>query len=184
MPRVHHVKNSRKEWACGSCGKVIKPGDAYIHWSFRYGGRRIRCTEHPPRPSDLTQSKLSEAYAAQEQIQDALGNFEQGYTGDGESREPFGLEELKAELDDAADQVRGVADEYRDSIESMNEVAEGNPVAEECEEKAEALEEYAEAIERASDDMEGEDRDSFDEADEYVEAVAQHGHDVVDELSV
>src|SRR5436853_7182846 len=71
MPRVKRQKKStRGTRVCGAigCGKEIQPGEAYFTWSFRYGGRQVRCLEHPPKQSELTQSKMSTVYAAIEEI--------------------------------------------------------------------------------------------------------------------
>jgi hypothetical protein len=79
MPRVNARTKNRagKERSCGRCGKKIEPGDRYYTWSFRYGGTHFRCAAHYPRPSELTQSKLSAVYAATENLEDQLsGDFE------------------------------------------------------------------------------------------------------------
>jgi hypothetical protein len=60
MPRVNFVKKARK--AIPSSG--IKVGDSYYWWKFRYGGKFV--SKERPRQSQLTQSKLSGVYAAEE----------------------------------------------------------------------------------------------------------------------
>lgn len=68
MPRVNHVKACRKaQGPCPKCGTAINPGDPYLWWEFRYGGKHVRCTNCPPRASELTQSAfLAMIYDAQD----------------------------------------------------------------------------------------------------------------------
>lgn len=59
MPRVTFVKKARKD------NPVVKAGESYYWWKFRYGGKRYSTTR--PKPSQLTQSPfLSEMYSIQE----------------------------------------------------------------------------------------------------------------------
>ena len=72
MPRVTRVAKAQKaQGSCSKCGKKIAKGDPYIWWKFRFGGKRVRCAECPPKPSDLTQSEyLSQVYDLEERIGD------------------------------------------------------------------------------------------------------------------
>jgi len=136
VPRINQVKKSRKDQGrCGRCGDPLPEGSPYRYWKFRYGGKSKRCLKAScnPRQSELTQSKLSGAYAAQE-------NFEDSIAGCGT------VEDVQALLEETADSVEEVADEYQESADAINETAEGSPVAEECEEKAEQLREWVEEI--------------------------------------
>jgi hypothetical protein len=73
MPKVYMPKKSKagKEIKCGRCGAVVQPGDTYYAWGFRYGGKHYRCKLHHPRPSELTQSKISGVLSELENLQDA-----------------------------------------------------------------------------------------------------------------
>lgn len=113
MPRVNHVTKARKSpGSCGKCHVTINPGNPYKWIKFRYGGKVIRCGSCVFRPSDLTQSKLSQVYAAQESIEDYLD----GWGGD--------LDDLRSEVDSAAEQIREVAQEYEDAADAMGEAGE------------------------------------------------------------
>ena len=78
MPRVTTRTKNRggRDRHCGRCGEVIKPGEKYYTWAFRYGGSRFNCYRHHPRQSELTQSKMSGVYAAIESAQDAIAAAE------------------------------------------------------------------------------------------------------------
>jgi hypothetical protein len=125
MPRVTYVKKARKDHPAGG----IKKGDSYYWWKFRYGGKRFSRT--PPRQSQLTNSdKLSRVYAAQESVEDAMG----------ESALP---DDWRGAVEDAANEVREVGEEYQESCDNIRDQFTDSPTADECEEKAEACESVA-----------------------------------------
>jgi hypothetical protein len=105
MPKVEvRTKSVRGDYKCGKCGDAINPGTVYYTWSFRYGGthrRHFECGR--PRPSELTQSRMSDVYAAQEAFQD-LGT-EASY------------EDQAAAVQDLIDTVTEVAGEYEAAAE-------------------------------------------------------------------
>lgn len=111
MPRVQtQTKSNRgRERHCGraGCGKKIEPGERYYQFSFRYGGTHFRCAAHYPRPSELTQSKMSAVYAAIEDAEDQLINA--------------GLDDMAGIIEAVAEAVDEVASEYRDAGEAMGE---------------------------------------------------------------
>lgn len=147
MPRVTTVKKARKaQGSCGRCGDALPKGSAYRWWKFRYGGKRKRCMKPScaPRGSDLTSSdKLSRVYAAQENLEDAIAEW------DRES-----VHDLQAAAEAAAEEIREVAQEYQDSADSIRESFSESPTADECEERAQELEDWADEIESAASDME------------------------------
>jgi len=150
MPRVTEQKKSRAgaERKCGRCGKVIEPGEQYLSWSFRYGGTHFRCLDHRPRPSELTQSKMAEVYAAIETAEDQLDGC-----GD--------VEDIKNLIEEVAEAARSVADEYREAAEPFGGAGENA-------DRADELEGYADELE-SFDPEEGEvwsDEDHMDEARE------------------
>lgn len=109
MARVTKVVKARKaQGNCRRCGKKIKKGDSYYHFSNRIGRsslRRVYCNEHPPKPSEKTTSdKLSQLYAAQEAFED--GKYKT-------------LEEMAAALREAAEVAETVKDEYQESLDNM-----------------------------------------------------------------
>jgi hypothetical protein len=110
MPRVNTQKKSTrgKDIRCGRCGAEIVPGEDYFKWSFRYGGTRTNCYRHRPRPSELTQSKLSEVYAAVESAEDALKG--EGLT----------VSDIQEAVGEVAEVVEEVAGEYEEAAEPFN----------------------------------------------------------------
>lgn len=153
MPRINRVEKARKaQGNCGKCGVEIGVGDSYLWIQFRHGGRIIRCLKHECRfrDSNLTQSKMSDAYRAQEDAEDAANKW------DGEK-----LEDLQTIAEECASEIRDVAEEYRESADNIRATFEESPIADDCEEKADGLEEWAGEIE---DSLQ-----SFDEFDSDVE---------------
>jgi hypothetical protein len=147
MPRINTVKKARKaQGRCTKCGKAINKGDAYRWIKPRYGSKRCVCESCQFRASDLTSSdKLGRVYDAQEDAQSAVGDW------DGQD-----VAELRQALEDAAEAIREVAQEYQESADNiMEHFPSGNQTSEECEERANELEGWA-------DDIEGADLDDFD----------------------
>jgi hypothetical protein len=170
MARVTAVKVAKKSpGSCRKCGKEIPAGAPYIWWSFRYGGKRVRCCACPrPRPSDLTNNdKLSRCYAAGEAIDDAVAKFLNDFDADG----------LRSSMEEAASDVREVADEYRESAENIESGFNGNrvPLCDEMEEKADNLDSKADEIESAASDIE-----DFDEDRAKEEAEEEAGEEVAE----
>jgi hypothetical protein len=110
MPRVNTQKKSTrgKDIRCGRCGADIVPGEEYFKWSFRYGGTRTNCHLHRPRPSELTQSKLSGIYAAVESAEDTLKS--EGLT----------VADIHEAVGQVAEVTEEVASEYEEAAEPFN----------------------------------------------------------------
>jgi hypothetical protein len=127
MPRVLEKTKNRAgaERSCGRCGKVIQPGERYLSWSFRYGGTYYRCIEHPPKPSDLTQSKMSGVYAAIESAEVDLPKTE--------------MDELDDLIHGVGETAQEVADEYREAAEPFGGEGENAERADELEGFADEL---------------------------------------------
>lgn len=138
MPRVHS-QVARKDYP----QQGIKKGDTYYKWSFRYGGEHK--SKNPPRPSQLTQSKMSEALAAGEALEDSI-------TG------ATCPQDIVDAIADAVSSIQSVAEEYRDSASNM--AVQGGAVYDECEEKADGLENWANDLEGSSNNIET--LDNFD----------------------
>lgn len=177
MARVNTVEKSLKSPGdCGKCGTTIAKGAGYRWTKPRYGGKRIRClgSNCRFRSSDLTSSdKLSRAYQAGENIEDAIEAFR-------ESRE---VEDLKSALTEAAEQLREVGQEYRDSADSMESGMNGNrmPMCDELEEKADSLEEKADEIESAESSLpELEEEDPAELSDEQITELLEGEHGDLD----
>jgi hypothetical protein len=120
MARVkQQVKSTRgKSVSCGRCGKAIAPGDKYYRWAFRYGGKQYRCSEHPPKQSELTQSKMSQVYDAVEDAHQSLASAET-------------VEDVRTIVEEVAGAVSEVVDEYREAAEQFGG---GGPNAERADE--------------------------------------------------
>ena len=129
----------------------IKKGDTYYYWQLYKGPKQMSLNR--PRPSQLTGSdKLSRVYAAVESVEDSL-----------ESRD---RDEVVEALNDAADEVREVAEEYGESADNMESAfPNGSPTIEECREKQENLEAFADELEGAASDIENLDLSDFLDAD-------------------
>lgn len=146
MPRVSTKKKNSagKPYGCSRCPDPIKDGDQYYEWSFRYGGTYRQHVSHgSPKPSQLTQSKLSGAYAAVEAAEDAIAAAES-------------VDDLKAALEECAGEIDSVAEEYQDSFDSIPENLQQGGPAQEMQEKIEALQSF-------SEELTGNDLEDFDE---------------------
>ena len=139
MPRVITKTKNRagKARACGRCGAPIEPGERYRQWSFRYGGTHYRCHRPTcnPRPSELTQSLLSEVYAAREEAEAELPRCET-------------YADMRALLEQVAEAAREVAQQYEEAAEAFGGEGENAERAYELEEYADGLE----AIDLPDDD--------------------------------
>lgn len=108
MPRVvKRTKSARgASRSCGRCGATIAPGQPYFQFSFRYGGTHYRCKDHYPKPSELTQSKVSTIYAAVEEAEESLPGLDT-------------FDDIAQVVDTVAEAAREVADEYREADEAF-----------------------------------------------------------------
>lgn len=145
MPRVSSQKAAKDYPDIG-----VKKGEKYFKWSFRYGGTHKSKTY--PRASQLTQSKYSEVYAAQENVSDVCASSE------------CALQDIIDVCRDAAEQIRAVGEEYLEADEAMGGHQSGSNYerSEYCEQGASDYEELADTF----DGIEfGEDEDFATEAD-------------------
>jgi hypothetical protein len=121
---------------CDKCGKEIKVGDPY-KWTeikMTYGGmKKVRCMDCPSwKQSELTMSKMSGVYAAQEMVEDT---------------DVLSVEDLESLRDDAVSQIEEVAQEYEDSATNIEEgFGHSTSMSEELNEKAESLRSWADEI--------------------------------------
>ena len=108
--RINQVKKAQKDQGTCSCGTEITKGMPYQWIKFRYGGRRVRCESCRFRPSEMTQSKMSQVFAAQEGLEDFMGSWE-----------GTDMEELKSEIENCCSEIDEVVEEYREAAEAMGE---------------------------------------------------------------
>lgn len=130
MPAVHK-QIARKDYPA----EGIKVGDTYYSWQlYRQAPQR---SLKPPRPSQLTTGKRSEALAATEELHEAVESAS-------------GPEDIVLALDECAEAIRGTAEEYRESASNMEDAfPNGSSMIDELNEKADALDEYANACDDA-----------------------------------
>jgi len=151
MARVHRVQRSNKEHTCGhSPTHVIPKGDPYL-WAkpgFRTRTPKVRCVEHPFRPSELATGLNAEPMAAQEDFDATLGTLERhDYDG----------------LAAAVDEFRDALESYRDARqEALDAWENGNSQFEEW------LEEAEEAL-SALEDLEVEEWDEEEPSSETAD---------------
>lgn len=128
----------------------IKKGEKYYSWKFRYGGAYKSKT--PPRPSQLTQSKMSAAYAASESLEDTI-------------QSAASPEEIKDALTQAAEEINAVADDYQDGMDNM--AVQGGSIYEESEQKVSDLQDWASSLEQSASDIES--LDNYEDWDKLNE---------------
>lgn len=157
MARITKVQKAQKDQGVcrrAGCKVEIRTGDSYYWFANLIGRtsiRKIFCSSHFPRSSETTTSdKLSQAYAAQESLSDAIGSASC-------------LDDITGALNEAAEQANDVAQQYRDSIDNMPENLQNGSQADEMNEKADNLEQWAQTLEDAAGEIEGMDSNEDDE---------------------
>lgn len=116
------------EYRCSGCSEPIVPGERYWEWSFRYGGTyRQHATHGMPRPSQLTQSNMSEVYAGIESVEDLI------------ARDDWSTEDAVSAVEELRSTVEEVAQGYRDAAEPFGDAG---PHAE----RADELDSYADQL--------------------------------------
>lgn len=152
MMKITTVETARKaQGSCESCARPIDVGEGYRWIQARYGPKRSRHLTCPIwRPSEMTSNdKLADLYAAVEQIEDALAEWE----GDD-------LDSLRDVLNEAAENVRDVAERYRESASNIEDgfghatstSDEMNEMGDEVEAWADTLESCLESVDDRPDD--------------------------------
>ena len=159
MARVNKITRSNKEHTCGHVPThVIPKGDPYL-WAkpgFRTRTPKIRCVDHPFRPSELATGLNAEPMAAQEEFDDTLGTL---YRGDYDG------------LEAAVDAFREALEAYRDARqEALDAWENGNSQFEQYVEEAEEALGYLEDL--TIDPFEEEEPEDAD-SEEWAEWDAQ-----------
>jgi len=143
MPKVYTYKTQeRRKHAdkghhrCNKCGQDILPGQDRYEWSFRFGGtyrRHVTCGF--PRPSELTQSKMAQVYAATEAVEDLV-----------HAEGDLALDDLVQALETAAEEIEQVVSEYNEAAENFGGQGENA-------DRAMELDSYADTIRNAADSL-------------------------------
>ncbi len=101
MARAHFVAKARKD------NPVVKAGESYWWWKFRYGGKRYSKTR--PQRHELTQSAF---YSSLWQVEEAFeSSINKSQTA----------EELQAEAESMADELEMILGECQESLDNMPE---------------------------------------------------------------
>lgn len=146
MPKVSTKKKNSagKPYDCGKCPDLIECGQQYYEWSFRFGGtHRQHKTHGYPKPSQLTQSKLSGAYAAIESAEEQIAQFDNA-------------EDIALALENCAEEISGVRDEHQESLDNMGENLAQGSTGEAIQEKIDELELFGDTIADLANDIRGE----------------------------
>lgn len=137
----------------------IKKGDTYYYWTPGFRGTK-QMSKTPPKASQLTTSKMSAAYAAGEALEEAIDSASC-------------VQDLADALEEAASEIRSVAEEYEEA--SQAETGNGNrvPNADEMEEKAQGLNDWADSLENDQSEIEGLDAAQYADMDVPVEVLPE-----------
>lgn len=149
-----HKKSSRGEaFRCCRCVEPISVGQEYYTWAFAFGATYYQHATHGiPKPSQLTQSKLSGVYAAIEAAEEDLSSA-------------VSVEDLQIALASCKDAIEEVRDEYQEGLDNMPDGL--RDAATETQEKIDALDDFASSLESCADNLEEFDEDE-PEIDEQV----------------
>jgi hypothetical protein len=184
LATIHNVKRAQKsQGSCGSCGTEVNAGDPYLWYTvgFRSGFKRVRCTkpECYPRPSDRESSKLASIYSAQENAESSIASLDN----------PDSLvDDIETILNELADEITAVAEEYREAAVNPNTGVTFNTDAEE---RADTLESGADELRSFSPDSEmpevdeGEDETTIAEAKlDWIEEVKAEAIDAINSMEM
>ncbi len=163
MPRVHTAKANKDYPKHG-----IKKGQQYWHWAFFRGPKQMSAT--PPRRSQTTGSgKLSNLYAAEEALEDAIAA----------ATEPA---DVASALEDAATAADECATEYDDAISNLQEAFQGGcPAIEEAEEVKGNIETWKDELDTAKGEVEGLDASDYQEGvEDYADLSPEKQEEMLD----
>lgn len=155
MPKVQTKKKNAAgdPYTCCQCSDTIKAGESYYEWSFRYGGTYRQHTSHgTPKQSQLTQSKMSAAYAAIESAENSISIAEN-------------IEDLRSALEECAGEIDSVAYEYQESFDAIPENLQQGGPAQEMQEKIKALQSFSNELQDTASNLEEFDEDEPEEPD-------------------
>lgn len=146
MPQIYVQKKSSagKEIQCGRCGTKIAAGMKYRSWSFRYGGKHVRCMEPhcSPRASELTQSKASGMHELNERMEEILNPKNHEWTVES-------LGSLIDDIDSVKDDADSLRDEIQDGFDNMGEGLQQSDAGQSAESRIEALDTYIQELDSA-----------------------------------
>lgn len=131
-----------------------------------HGVKKVRCSDHRPRPSELCGSdKLSRLMAAGESVEDAT------------MAAPVDFESFKSDIADAlrsaASEVEEVGQEYGESFDNLPEGLQQGETGQRCEEMRDNCSDWASQIESAADEVEALEEPETKEGEEPGEVDVQ-----------
>ena len=181
MPRVTvktKNKGGKHAYRCEHCGKAIEAGQKYYKWSFRYGGtHRQHTTCGAPKQSQLTQSKMSAVYSAQE-------------TAHASVTQAASVGDLVAALNDCATEIESVRDEYQGGLDNMPDGLRSAAEEGETGQRIEALSEFIDELQSKASDIESEEfeceedeEDKEQKRDEWWSDLVSQADEAIDNLN-
>ena len=163
-----HARPSKIERRCYRCRELVLDGEPFAYMGFKTGVGgfyRYWCKDHmQPKLSEMTSNpRLQTIAQTGEQVEEAIGGFL--------SDNSLGSkEDLVSALESAAEEIRGVAEEYTKSADNIEEgFGHATQQSDESREKGEALGEWADALESAAQEI----RDIEPEPDEEPESKSE-----------
>lgn len=181
MARAKLKKKNKagKPYSCCRCSEKIVAGQEYYVWAFRYGGKyRQHATHGAPKPSQLTQSKMSGAYAAIETAEEAINTATT-------------VADIASALNDCAQSIEEVHGEYQEGLDNMPDGLRDAAENGETGERMNGLEEFKDNLESVASDIESEEYEepgdgeagAFTEED-WLEEQKQKAQDALGEFSL
>jgi hypothetical protein len=170
MPQVQE-RTARKKTKCDVCPKPIEPGQKYYKWAFYRGPvQRQHSTHGYPKPSQLTQSKMSGVYSA---IESAETNIS---TCDNPA-------DIALELRTAADDIEVIKEEYEEGLSNKPDGLRDADT--DTQEKIDALSEFIDELRSTADDIEGEsDGTDIPEKESWLSGLQEKAKEVLSNLSL
>ena len=158
MPRVNEAVKSKagKPVKCGRCDKKIEAGEQYFFFAFFRSGKQYRCKDHRPRQSELTQTPMSQAYAAIESVEGVITDAHAGKAD---------ISAIASALHDAASDVESCKEEYEGQKDNLPENFQNGQQGEEIDEKVDGLDTFHDTLEDAASEV-----DSLESEEENTEA--------------
>lgn len=136
------VERSDKSQPSGKDDRLlVKKGESYYWWKFRYGGKHISKTA--PKQSQLTQSDfLSQVYGIEERIADLSGDE---------------AEDIKSEVESIVEDLRSLAEECEEKRSNMPDQLQDSGSGEMLQTRVDECNSMADELESVDLDFERED---------------------------
>lgn len=176
--KISTVKSARKDQGqCEICRGAIKVGDGYRSIKPRFGVKRKRCMNCPVwKPSEMTNSKIATAYAAQEDANAMLDAMDVD-----EDNSAF-VSNVQSILIQCAEGGEECKSDYEESLDNMPEGLQEGDSGQAIQEKIDLLDGWIQDLESWSpsseEPIEGQDRD------EWTNEVVDEAREIIGSLEV